>query len=296
MKKFGITGVAGYVAPRHLKAIKDTGNVLIAAADPHDSVGILDQYFPEAAFFTEIERFDRHIDKLRRDGKGIEYLSICAPNNLHDAHIRLALRNNAHAICEKPLVLNPWNLDLLEKLEEEYGKKIYTVLQLRVHPSLSALKDKIEKENRAGKYKVELTYITSRGKWYDYSWKGDIQRSGGVATNIGIHFFDLLMWLFGKPVNANTLLNKSDKVRGELELEHADVSWYLSIDKKDLPDELRKNGRATYRSIKIDGNEIEFTEGFTDLHTEVYKRTLAGNGFTISDARASIEFVQGLRA
>jgi len=296
LKKFGITGVAGYVAPRHLKAIKDTGNVLIAAADPHDSVGILDQYFPEAAFFTEIERFDRHIDKLRRDGKGIEYLSICAPNNLHDAHIRLALRNNAHAICEKPLVLNPWNLDLLEKLEEEYGKKIYTVLQLRVHPSLSALKDKIEKENRAGKYKVELTYITSRGKWYDYSWKGDIQRSGGVATNIGIHFFDLLMWLFGKPVNANTLLNKSDKVRGELELEHADVSWYLSIDKKDLPDELRKNGRATYRSIKIDGNEIEFTEGFTDLHTEVYKRTLAGNGFTISDARASIEFVQGLRA
>ena len=194
MKRFGITGVAGYIAPRHLKAIKDTGNVLIAAADPHDSVGILDQYFPDAAFFTEIERFDRHLDKLRRSGEGIDYLSICSHNNLHDAHIRLALRNDAHAICEKPLVLNPWNLDLLEKLEAEYGKKIYTVLQLRVHPSLTALKDKIKKEKRTAKYKVELTYITSRGRWYDYSWKGDQQKSGGIATNIGIHFFDLLIY------------------------------------------------------------------------------------------------------
>jgi len=295
LKKFGITGVAGYIAPRHLKAIKDTGNVLIAAADPHDSVGILDQYFPDAAFFTEIERFDRHLDKLRRSGEGIDYLSICSHNNLHDAHIRLALRNDAHAICEKPLVLNPWNLDLLEKLEAEYGKKIYTVLQLRVHPSLTALKDKIKKEKRTAKYKVELTYITSRGRWYDYSWKGDPQKSGGIATNIGIHFFDLLMWLFGKPKNSKELISKPDKMRGELELENADVTWYLSIDKNDLPSEMNQNGRATYRSIKIDGKEIEFTDGFTELHTEVYKRTLNGNGFTISDARASIEFVPGLR-
>jgi UDP-N-acetyl-2-amino-2-deoxyglucuronate dehydrogenase len=295
LKKFGITGVAGYIAPRHLKAIKDTGNILIASADPHDSVGILDQYFPDAAFFKDIERFDRHLDKLRRSGQGIDYLSICSPNNLHDAHIRLALRNDAHAICEKPLVLNPWNLDLLEKLEEEYAKKIYTVLQLRIHPSLIKLKDKIEKENRTNKYKVELTYITSRGKWYDYSWKGDIQRSGGIATNIGIHFFDLLIWLFGKPVNQKTLIDNVDKMKGELELETANVIWHLSIDKNDLPTEMGKNGRATYRSIKIDDKEIEFTDGFTELHTEVYRRTLAGNGFTISDARASIELVRELR-
>ena len=295
MKKFGITGVGGYIAPRHLRAIKDTGNVLIAAADPHDAVGILDQYFPDASFFTEIERFDRHIDKLRRAGEGIDYLSICSPNNLHDAHIRLALRNDAHAICEKPLVLNPWNLDLLEKLEEEYGKKIFTILQLRVHPSLTGLKDKIEKDKRKKKFKVDLTYITSRGKWYDYSWKGDLHRSGGIATNIGVHFFDLLMWLFGKPVNQKTLLDKTDKMKGELELENANVVWYLSIDKNDLPQELKKNGRATYRSIKIDDQEIEFTDGFTELHTEVYKRTLNGNGFTIADARPSIELVHGLR-
>lgn len=295
MKKFGITGVAGYIAPRHLKAIKDTGNILVAAADPHDSVGILDQYFPEASFFTEIERFDRHIDKLRRKGEGIDYLSICSPNNLHDAHMRLALRNEANAICEKPLVLNPRNLDQLEKLEQEYDKRIYTVLQLRVHPSLTSLKNKIENEKKNGRYKVDLSYITSRGKWYDYSWKGDVQKSGGVATNIGIHFFDLLIWLFGKPNNSKLLLNQSDKMRGEIELANADVSWFLSIDKNDLPGTIKKNGRATYRSIKIDDAEVEFTDGFTELHTEVYKRTLAGNGFTIKDARASIEFVQGLR-
>lgn len=296
MKKFAITGVAGYIAPRHLKAIKDTGNILIAAADPHDSVGILDQYFPEAAYFTDIERFDRHIDKLRRIGEGIDYLSICSPNNLHDAHIRLALRNDAHALCEKPLVLNPWNLDLLQKLEEEYDKKIFTVLQLRVHPSLTALKEKIEKEKGSKRYQVDLSYITSRGKWYDYSWKGDPQKSGGVATNIGIHFFDLLIWLFGKPVLSKLLLNNTHKMKGEIQLEHADVTWFLSIDKKDLPPSVKGNGRATYRSIKIDGNEIEFTDGFTDLHTEVYKRTLAGSGFTIADARPSIEFVRSLRS
>ena len=296
MKKFAITGIAGYIAPRHLRAIKDTGNILVAAADPHDSVGILDQYFPDAAFFTEIERFDRHLDKLRRSGNGIDYLSICSPNNLHDAHIRLALRNDAHAICEKPLVLNPWNLDLLEKLEEEYKRKIFSILQLRVHPSLISLKDKIEKERKTSKHKVELTYVTSRGKWYDYSWKGDPQKSGGIATNIGIHFFDLLIWLFGKPINYNILMNRTDKMKGELELESADVSWFLSIDKKDLAGDLIRGGKTTYRSIKIDDKEIEFTEGFTELHTEVYRRTLNGNGFTISDARPSIEFVQKLRS
>jgi len=295
VKRFAITGVAGYIAPRHLRAIRDTGNILIAAADPHDSVGILDQYFPEAAFFTEIERFDRHLDKLRRVGNGIDYLSICSPNNLHDAHIRLALRNDAHAVCEKPLVLNPWNLDLLEKLEEEFNKKIFTVLQLRVHPSLISLKDKIEKERRTSKHKVELTYITSRGKWYDYSWKGDPQKSGGIATNIGIHFFDLLIWLFGKPKSQTVIINERDKMRGEVELERAEVLWYLSIDKMDLTNDLMMSGKSTYRSIKIDGEEIEFTEGFTELHTEVYRRTLEGNGFGISDARDSIEFVQKLR-
>ena len=295
MKKFGITGVAGYVAPRHLKAIKDTGNILIAAADPHDSVGILDQYFPDAAFFTEIERFDRHLDKLRRNGEGIDYLSICSPNNLHDAHIRLALRNDAHAICEKPLVLNPWNLDLLEKLEEEYNKKIYTILQLRVHPSLIKLKESLESHKSTNKFKVDLTYITSRGKWYDYSWKGDIQKSGGIATNIGIHFFDLLIWLFGKVIHQTVTFNAINKMRGELELEFADVNWFLSLDKDDLPVDVVKNGRATYRSIKINGEEIEFTDGFNDLHTEVYKRTLSGNGFTLTDARPSIELVYRLR-
>lgn len=295
MKKFGITGVAGYIAPRHLRAIKDTGNILIAAADPHDSVGILDHYFPDAAFFTEIERFDRHIDKLRRNGEGIDYLSICSPNNLHDAHIRLALRNNAHAICEKPLVLNPWNLDLLEKLEEEYNKKIYTILQLRVHPSLVRLKETIENSKSTNRFKVDLTYITSRGKWYDYSWKGDIQKSGGIATNIGIHFFDLLIWLFGKVIHQEVTLHGSNKMRGELELDFADVNWFLSLDKDDLPIDVTKDGQTTFRSIKINGEEIEFTDGFTDLHTEVYKRILSGNGFTLTDARASIELVYHLR-
>lgn len=295
MKKFGITGVAGYVAPRHLKAIKDTGNILIAAADPHDSVGILDHYFPDAAFFTEIERFDRHLDKLRRSGEGIDYLSICSPNNLHDAHIRLALRNNAHAICEKPLVLNPWNLDLLEKLEEEYNKNIFTVLQLRVHPSIIRLKETIENNKSKNKFKVDLTYITSRGRWYEYSWKGDIQKSGGIATNIGIHFFDLLIWLFGKVTHQEVTLNDKNKIGGELELDFADVNWFLSLDKDDLPVDVIKNGRTTFRSIKINGEEIEFSDGFTDLHTEVYRRTLSGNGFTIVDARPSIELVYRLR-
>lgn len=297
MKNFAITGVAGYIAPRHLKAIKDTGNIVIAAADPHDSVGILDQYFPEAAFFTEIERFDRHLDKLRRNNEGIDFLTICSPNNLHDAHIRLALRNGAHAICEKPLVLNPWNLDLLEKLEKEYDKKIYTILQLRVHNALVALKEGIDKEKmlKKDKYKVELTYITTRGQWYNYSWKGDEHKSGGVATNIGIHFFDLLIWLFGQVTHSDVTVKQATKIGGELELENATVEWFLSIDKNDLMRKTNDYSRRTYRSITIDGKEIEFSDGFTDLHTEVYRRILNNSGFGIRDARASIELVSKLR-
>lgn len=290
-----MTGVAGYIAPRHLKAIKDTGNILIAATDPNDSVGILDRYFPDTAFFTEIERFDRHIEKLRRLKEGIDYLSICSPNNLHDAHIRLALRNGADAICEKPLVLNPWNLDLLEKLESEYGKRIFTILQLRVHPALIALRNKISDEKKTSKHIVELEYITSRGKWYNYSWKGDPQKSGGISTNIGVHFFDLLIWLFGQPVRYKVELNLIDKMKGEVELENANVKWLLSINKNDLPEEVKKEGKSTYRKISIDGSEVEFTEGFTELHTEVYKQILSGNGFTIKDTRPSIELVYGLR-
>jgi UDP-N-acetyl-2-amino-2-deoxyglucuronate dehydrogenase len=278
-----------------LKAIKDTGNKLIAATDPHDSVGILDRYFPETAFFTEIERFDRHLEKLRRSQEGIDYLSICSPNNLHDAHIRLALRNEAHAICEKPLVLNPWNLDLLEKLEIEYGKKIFTILQLRVHPSLISLKNSISSEKKSTKHEVELEYITSRGKWYNYSWKGDPHKSGGIATNIGVHFFDLLIWLFGNPVNYTVKINEFDKMKGEVELKNANVRWLLSINQNDLPDYIKRDGKTTYRKINIDGSEIEFTEGFTELHTEVYKQILKDKGFTIQDTRPSIELVYGLR-
>jgi len=285
MKNFAITGVAGYIAPRHLQAIKDTGNKLIAALDPHDSVGILDQYFPDAAFFTEFERFDRHLDKLRRESPSgkIDYLTICSPNNLHDAHIRLALRLGADAICEKPLVLNPWNLDALEILEKETGNKVYTILQLHVHPSVISLKNKIDTEvklNKNKKYYVTLSYITSRGLWYDYSWKGDPQKSGGIATNIGIHFFDLLIYLFGNVIHSEVTSNEIKRMTGKLELEFAIVDWFLAIDRNDLPDNTKTNGRSTYRSIKVDGEEIEFTDGFTDLHTKVYEETLAGRGLS----------------
>lgn len=297
MPNFALTGVAGYIAPRHLKAIKETGNNLVAAVDPHDSVGILDQYFPNTSFFTEFERFDRHLEKLRRaePENKVDYVSICSPNNLHDAHIRLALRVGADAICEKPLVLNPWNLDMLQSLEEEYQKKIYTILQLRVHPALIELKKKLDEDSSGKRHKVVLTYITSRGLWYNFSWKGDHQKSGGVATNIGIHFFDLLMWFFGKPVNSEVHLNEYNKTAGFIELKNADVKWYLSIDENDLPDEMQSNGQRTFRSIKIDEEEVEFTKGFTDLHTIVYQNTLEGNGFGIDHARPSIELVHNIR-
>ncbi len=297
MKNFAITGVAGYIAPRHLKAIQDTKNNLVAATDPHDSVGILDRYFPDTSFFTEYERFDRHLEMLRRNDPQhhVEYLAICSPNHLHDAHIRLALRIGADAICEKPLVLNPWNLDILEDLENESGKKVYNVLQLRVHPSLIKLKEKIDNDKTNKKHQVVLTYITSRGMWYSYSWKGIAEKSGGIATNIGVHFFDLLMWYFGKTQHSEVHLSQPDKISGYLELENAEVQWYLSLDKNDLPKEATEAGKTTHRSIMIDGDEIEFTEGFTDLHTKIYEEILAGKGFGIKDARASIETVYNIR-
>ena len=298
MKNFAITGVAGYVAPRHLKAIKETGNNLIAAVDPHDSVGILDQFFPHTSFFTEFERFDRHLEKIRRKGEQfkVDYLTICSPNNLHDAHIRLALRIGADAICEKPLVLNPWNLDALQELESETGSRVYTILQLRVHPNLIELKNKMASEKKSKKYKVNLTYITSRGLWYDFSWKGIKEKSGGVGTNIGIHFFDLLIWLFGSVQTSELHLSEPKKMAGFIELENADVAWFLSADRDDLPAELIEQKVSTFRSIEYDGNEIQFSSGFTDLHTRVYQETLAGNGFGIADARASIQLVHELRS
>ncbi len=298
MKNFAITGVAGYIAPRHLQAIKDTGNNLVAAMDPHDSVGILDRYFPGTSYFTEFERFDRHLELIRRTKsyEKVDYLSICSPNNLHDAHIRLALRVGADAICEKPLVLNPWNLDQLQELEKETDKKVYSVLQLRVHPALIAVKEQIEKRKSENKkHEVILTYITSRGPWYQYSWKGREDISGGVATNIGIHFFDLLLWLFGKVETNHLFLREFNKASGFMELKNANVRWYLSIDSKDLPKETIEKNKSTHRSITIDGTELEFTEGFTDLHTRIYEEMMTGKGFGIETARPSIEAAYNIR-
>ncbi len=298
MSNFAITGVAGYVAPRHLRAIRDTGHRLVAATDPHDSVGILDQFFPQVAYFREFERFDRHLEKLRRgDPAGrVDVVSVCAPNHLHDAHIRLALRVGADAICEKPLVLNPWNLDLLEELEAETGRRVYTVLQLRVHPALLELRRRLRAEGDGRRRQVTLTYVTSRGPWYRYSWKGDAERSGGIATNIGVHFFDLLLWLFGGVQRSEVHVTEPERMSGFLELAGADVSWFLSVDAADLPFALEPGSRSTFRSISIDGDEVEFTGGFTDLHTRVYRDTLDGAGFGIADARPSIELVSSLRA
>ena len=295
---FALTGAAGYVAPRHLKAIRDTGNRLVAAVDPHDSVGILDSYFNDVAFFTEFERFDRHLEKLRRENAGerVRWLSVCSPNHLHDAHIRLALRVGANAICEKPLVLNPWNLDALQLLEEETDQRVYTILQLRVHPALIELKQKLEADRAKGKrHQVVLTYITSRGPWYHYAWKGDPEKSGGVATNIGIHFFDLLMWLFGNVEHDEVHLNQPSRMAGAIRLERADVVWYLSVNTEDLPFTPVPGQKTTHRSITVDGDEIEFTKGFTDLHTEVYRKTLAGEGFGLREARPSVELVHRMR-
>jgi len=294
---FAIMGAAGYIAPRHLKAIQDTGNRLLAAADPHDGVGILDQYSFDVRYFREVERFDRYLDKLRRGGAEgrVDFVSICTPNYLHDSHCRLALRNGAHALCEKPLVINPWNLDALEEIERETSRRVFTVLQLRVHPALIALKASMEAENRASRHKVELTYVTSRGGWYHVSWKGSEDRSGGLATNIGIHFFDLLLWLFGQVRRSEVHVKTESRVSGCLELDRAEVVWLLSSDRADLPFEPVPGGRATHRSIRVDGVEVEFSDGFGDLHTRVYERTLAGEGFGIAQARPSVELAYRIR-
>jgi UDP-N-acetyl-2-amino-2-deoxyglucuronate dehydrogenase len=298
MQNFAMIGIAGYIAPRHLQAIKDTGNNLVAAMDTHDSVGILDKYYPDVSFFTEFERFDRHAEKLKRKSKEseINYVTICSPNFLHDAHIRFALRIGADAICEKPLVLNPWNLDALEELESIYGRKVNTILQLRVHPALMQLKENISANKSKTKKKVILTYITSRGLWYHFSWKGVKEKSGGIATNIGIHFFDLLMWLFGNVQNSEVYYSDPYKIGGFLELKDANVKWFLSLDRNDLPKQAVEDKKLTYRSITVDGEEIHFSEGFTDLHTKVYEKTLAGNGFGINDARPSIKLVYNIRS
>jgi UDP-N-acetyl-2-amino-2-deoxyglucuronate dehydrogenase len=295
-KNFAVTGVGGFVAPRHLKAIHDTGNRLIAAVDPHDAVGILDRFSFDVRFFTEFERFDRHLEKLRRgpDGDRVHYVSVCSPNYLHDAHIRLALRVGADAICEKPLVINPWNLDGLQEIEQETGRRVNTVLQLRVHPDLVALRARLE-ASPSQIHDVTLTYITGRGRWYDVSWKGRDDRSGGVVTNIGIHFFDLLIWLFGGVERSIVIRRESLKAEGVLELKRARVRWFLSTDIKDLPFAPAVGGKTTHRSIKVDGAEVEFSEGFVDLHTKVYQNVLDGGGFGIDDARPAIELAHRIR-
>jgi UDP-N-acetyl-2-amino-2-deoxyglucuronate dehydrogenase len=296
-KNFALIGASGYIAPRHLKAIKETGNNLVAALDPFDSVGVMDSYFPDSDFFAEPERFDRHLDKLRRKNEGsqVDYVSICSPNYLHDSHIRMALRNEAHAICEKPIVLNPWNIDALQSIEKETGKDIFTVLQLRLHPSIVALKREIDQGSADKIYDVSLSYMTSRGKWYQISWKGDIEKSGGIATNIGVHFFDMLSYLFGD-VKEN-IVHHTDKMKaaGYLEFQKARVRWFLSIDYNDIPSEIKQNGQRTYRSITIDNKEIEFSGGFTDLHTTSYQEILNGNGFRLEEARQSINTVFHIR-
>lgn len=297
MKNFILMGAAGYIAPRHMKAIKETGNTLVAAMDKHDAVGIIDSYFPQADFFTEFERLDRYVDKLRRMGqdKKVHYVSIASPNYLHDAHMRFALRIGADAICEKPLVLSPWNLDALEEIEKETGKKVNAVLQLRLHPAIIALKSKIDSSAEDRKVDIDLTYITSRGRWYLVSWKGDEDKAGGIATNIGIHFFDMLQWIFGKRQLNIVHLLQPTKAAGFIEFERARVRWFLSVDSRDLPDLAKGSGKTTYRSVLVDGEEIEFSEGFADLHTETYRKVLAGEGFGLADVRPSIEIAYEIR-
>jgi UDP-N-acetyl-2-amino-2-deoxyglucuronate dehydrogenase len=294
---FAMTGVAGFVAPRHLRAIKDTGHRLVAALDPHDAVGILDKYAFDVRFFTEAERFERHLDKLRRGpaAERVDYVSVCSPNFLHDAHIRQALRMGAHVICEKPLVINPWNLDGLEDLERESGRRVNTVLQLRLHPQLRALRDQLALATPKDLHDVCLTYVTARGSWYDVSWKGSDERSGGIVTNIGIHFFDLLLWLFGGAGACEVHLREPRRMAGYLELERARVRWFLSADAADLPFTPEPGVKTTFRSITVDGREIEFSEGFTDLHTRVYQEVLAGRGFGIGESRPSIELTHRIR-
>lgn len=297
MKNFALIGAAGYIAPRHMKAIKDTGNELVAALDPNDSVGIIDSYFPNADFFTEFERFDRHLDKLRRAnaGREVDFVSIASPNYLHDSHMRFALKAGADAICEKPLVLNPWNIDGLSEIEKDTGRKINTILQLRLHPAIIALRDKVSNQNNGRKYEVDLTYITSRGHWYLQSWKGDEKKAGGIATNIGVHFYDMLHFIFGELRESIVHYSTPTKAAGYLEYANARVRWFLSVEISDVPEAVRSQGQRTYRSITVNGDEIEFSGGFTDLHTRSYEEVLAGRGFGLEDNRVAIETVAAIR-
>jgi UDP-N-acetyl-2-amino-2-deoxyglucuronate dehydrogenase len=293
-RRFALIGAAGFVAPKHMKAVKDTGNVLVAALDPNDSVGVIDSYFPDADFFTEFERFDRHVDKLRRKNKKVDFISVCSPNYLHDAHIRFALRSEAHAICEKPLVLNPWNVDALAEIEAETGLRIYNILQLRLHPSIIALRDSISRAGNAT-HDVDIAYITSRGRWYHSSWKGELSKSGGIATNIGVHFFDMLSWVFGAVESSTVHLNRADCAAGRLLLKNARIRWFLSINAEHLPEAKRRQGQRTYRSITLGGSEIEFSEGFTDLHTESYRHILSGGGFGLEEACSAVQTIHRIR-
>jgi UDP-N-acetyl-2-amino-2-deoxyglucuronate dehydrogenase len=295
MKNFALIGAAGFIAPRHMAAIRDTGNAVVAAFDPNDSVGVMDSYFPEAHFFTEFERFDRHIDRHRRSGQPLDFISIASPNYLHDSHTRFALRSGADAICEKPLVLNPWNIDGLKQIEADTGRRVNTILQLRLHPAIVALRDRIALEPPAVKADVDLTYVTSRGRWYGQSWKGDLNKSGGIATNIGVHFFDMLHFVYGSLQTSVVHLNTPSKAAGYLEYEHARVRWFLSIDVNDVPAEERARGKRTFRAITADGEHIEFSDGFTDLHKRSYEEILAGRGFGLEENRVAIETVAAIR-
>jgi UDP-N-acetyl-2-amino-2-deoxyglucuronate dehydrogenase len=300
VKRFALLGAAGYIAPRHMRAIKATGNRIVAAMDPSDSVGVIDEYFPEAAFFTEFERFDRHVDKLRRAGpeQAVDYVSICSPNYLHDAHIRFALRSGAAAICEKPLVINPWNLEGIREIERESGGRLFTILQLRLHPAIVALKERVASAIAAdpnARFDIKLNYVTSRGAWYFTSWKGDERKSGGIAVNIGIHFFDMLLWIFGPVVEHEVEMLRPDRAKGELRFANANARWFLSVNARDLPEAAQAAGQRTFRSVSIDGDELEFSGGFTDLHTASYERILAGEGFGIDDAERSIALVRAIR-
>lgn len=295
MKKFVLVGAAGYIAPRHMKAIKDTGNSLIAGLDKSDSVGVIDSYFPESAFFTEFERFDRFVSKQKSHGTPIDYVSICSPNYLHDAHIRFGLRLGANVICEKPLVLNPWNLTALKEMEKESGKSVNTILQLRLHPALIRLKEQVDRSPDNKEFDIDLSYITSRGNWYYTSWKGDMEKSGGIATNIGIHFFDMLTWIFGDVQDYQVHVHTHDRAAGYLKLERARVKWFLSINAETLPNIIKEAGIRTYRSITVDGEEIEFSNGFTDLHTHSYQKILEGKGFGLDAAETSVHLVSEIR-
>lgn len=295
MKQFALIGAAGFIAPRHMRAIKDNGHSIVCALDKFDSVGILDSFFPNADFFTEYERFDRHIEKLRLKKKPIDFVSVCSPNYLHDAHIRFGLRNDADVICEKPIVLNPWNIDSLADIEKQTGKKVYNILQLRLHPAIIALKKMVAEGPAEKVYDVELTYITSRGNWYYSSWKGDLSKSGGIATNIGVHFYDMLSWVFGELKGNVVHLHQHDRAAGYLEFEKARVKWFLSIEAGTIPDEVRAEGKRTFRSLSINGESFEFSDGFTELHTNSYRKILEGEGFGLLEAKTAIEIVHSIR-